>query len=1010
MAADGDFLSHTLEPSLATAFAALESACRDTGAPKTAAPAAEAPQGAARAAGDGDHSETDLTQAQTADEFFGALRTLASVGGPAVVCPWWDEQGEGSDERQFEALALPRKEGERTVAASRRRLRRWVRHVNYWIGLSQTVREDVETLDQKLLRLAEVNDAVKQRSTFLSSNASSLIAKNEQCQRMCDGIEERLRSFSRVDVLANSVDSPNLDPRSERFHELLKEVDEVMLFLRNNRGFKSAAQYYNRMLVTQQRAMIQLRDAVISSINTNTADICTDPRFQAVVQRTAQKAGGWQALLRSSAQLTRLYAGAAGPGATPPTEAAPTREAPAAEVLSRSVEADDGTLGLAAVLNLEFRGRLDSAAPVLAALVERCQDRDSQGFLQDVMSAYYQSRLSLLSPLFTDYIAPYAEKTNAQGEWSKTEGSEALADMVAHGTSYLLDLAVDETELFKYFWRGDTMIGHLRALVESVATILYDAFRCAVIREEALRRLVSIIHTLCNPLVAKVKAAGDAGMLLASTISRMCQDAQERLIFRASIYIKDVIAPCSYSLGDVLQYTQSGSEVSPVPRTPKSDTAQLSDAVGGLRSERPGYLPVLQHTLDLLSALYNTVDKGVFAGLAQEAIRACCASLTQAGRLIAGCPRARLPHPELDSWLFLVKHLLQLREQIQPFDVSFQVVERHVDLSHIMTREIRTAATTQDSKRDLEQQLRKVCEQFINQASLYLDAAAIQLTKVIKGRSQQPLGDQPAPLPPLLQQLAAPPSGAAAEAGDGGCKPNVPWVHLGDDPPPEKQRARERLDDALSLYLLVLRKIHECVPEILAKMRFYLGGGYFTSNLLLKKIRSNVATAHSGLHDALSAYIAGLAEKATLPQPVVEAAMGTLWTQDRFVQWLQQTAAPHTASGEALSAQGSQDDLASTGGSARAFGATPPQVQAAPPELPPPLPLPSAPPPGLPPLGVPAPPPHQQPPPTPPPQQQPPPAAPPSPGQQPPAQRQPPLVPPPTGPPPGAPPGPPAGS
>jgi len=54
------------------------------------------------------------------------------------------------------------------------------------------------------------------------------------------------------------------------------------------------------------------------------------------------------------------------------------------------------------------------------------------------------------------------------------------------------------------------------------------------------------------------------------------------------------------------------------------------------------------------------VDHRVFAGLAQEAVSGCAASVQNASRQVARRAGA------LDAQLFAVRHLLQLREAIGP--------------------------------------------------------------------------------------------------------------------------------------------------------------------------------------------------------------------------------------------------------------------------------------------------------------------------------------------------------
>ena len=638
----------------------------------------------------------------------------------------------------------------------RERLHRWVDKVNGWVCESKTVVSEVNTLRKKLDSLVEINTAVKEQSTFLSSQASSLITASEDCQQLCNGVEERLKHFAAVDRLSNEFkyDYASLDPKGRRFKQLLSDIDSTMTFLSNNSHFKSSTQYLSRMHVTQQKALVLLREQVISGIQSVTAEVQKDPRFAAVLERTRPKATWGFSRTPSGADLGAADAAAAAAANGGAGDAAGQATTVSAEELNAGA-APAGSYGLGSVLSIAFRGRLHDMAPLVASLEERCAGEGSGVFLQDAMDTYVQARLSVLTPMFHDFIAPHL----AGGVESKE-----LVNIVAHGTTYLLAMAADEMDLFHHFWQGSGQkVGSPKQIIDAVALVLYDAFRSTVLQEEDMSDLCNIIHTLNNAVLARLLASGDAGKLLAPTLSHMCQDAQERLIFRASMRIKDRIAPFTATQQECLTYTQ------PFGAAAAAAAAAVPDGALAPRPEatQPQYFPVLTDSLQLLSAVYNLVDKGVFSVLAQETIKACMANLMNAAQAIKAAPRATLPTAELDSRLFLVRHLLQLREQISPFEVNFQVTEKRVDLTNIRHNEISVAATQHDTKKELEGQLEQGCKQYITVASHYAGAAIVRFSKLLQERAKDPLGSTE-PLGTLVELVSTivPRSGGGAASND----------------------------------------------------------------------------------------------------------------------------------------------------------------------------------------------------------------------------------------------------
>jgi hypothetical protein len=70
--------------------------------------------------------------------------------------------------------------------------------------------------------------------------------------------------------------------------------------------------------------------------------------------------------------------------------------------------------------------------------------------------------------------------------------------------------------------------------------------------------------------------------------------------------------------------------------------------------------------------------------LATEAIGECTATLVAASKQIV------TKKSPTDGLLFLIRHLLTLREQITPFDATFSITEHSLDFSHMKGNLFRT--------------------------------------------------------------------------------------------------------------------------------------------------------------------------------------------------------------------------------------------------------------------------------------------------------------------------------
>lgn len=98
------------------------------------------------------------------------------------------------------------------------------------------------------------------------------------------------------------------------------------------------------------------------------------------------------------------------------------------------------------------------------------------------------------------------------------------------------------------------------------------------------------------------------------------------------------------------------------------------------------WYPSVSRTIVLLSKLYRSVDKDVFQILSEELVHACLDTLDSAATMVGA------KSGKVHAQLFMIKHLLVVREQLSPFDVEMTKTEKILDFGGFLAT-LRHAAT-----------------------------------------------------------------------------------------------------------------------------------------------------------------------------------------------------------------------------------------------------------------------------------------------------------------------------
>eukprot|EP00804_Cyclotella_cryptica_P022112 CCRYP_011582-RA/>CCRYP_011582-RA protein AED:0.15 eAED:0.15 QI:341/1/1/1/1/1/2/1032/913 len=303
---------------------------------------------------------------------------------------------------------------------------------------------------------------------------------------------------------------------------------------------------------------------------------------------------------------------------------------------------------------------------------------------------------------------------------------------------------------------------------------------CSALHRTIRRGLVSVLDldVLCqvvSVLREERSAANSSAVTLAAAraVSGVIQDAQERLIFCANsamhkevVRFKPTAADLNYPgklLGEKPKpaiiiddeddrnkndgNTGESQEQTPAAAVDSSgegkaaSAVDVTDAVSAQLRVYESWFPPMRSVLRILSKIFRVVEPRVFEDIALQSVQACTKSLKDASAHILS------KTGQIHADLFLVKHLLILREQLSPFDIQLRSVERQLDFSEagkavsrflanrnrrlfsmstenalitLLREGVSVQESSVDSKRDLEDCLRSACNDFIEHTSTSL--------------------------------------------------------------------------------------------------------------------------------------------------------------------------------------------------------------------------------------------------------------------------------------------------
>ncbi|XP_071875229.1 conserved oligomeric Golgi complex subunit 3 [Bombus fervidus] len=345
-----------------------------------------------------------------------------------------------------------------------------------------------------------------------------------------------------------------------------------------------------------------------------------------------------------------------------------------------------------------FQTILSKARPVIEQIEAKSYKRQEyDSLLSECHQCYWSQRGLVLGSSVQKSLMSVKERYNGDH-----------CSLVRNSCALLLHASMDEYKLFYEFFSKPS--SGLTAYLESLCTSLYDTLRPFIIHINHLETLAEICCILrIEMLDEHVQNNFEPLEGFGNICLQLLHDVQERLVFRAHLYLQSDVLNYNPSPGD-LAYPEKlkmmediaesireesrqtkmkkisissndDNNLEPISRNHiEIDSIYQKTHMGNSPADLHGmWYPTVRRTLVCLSRLYRCVDRSVFQSLSQEAISLCVQSIENARHEIE--KRAS----SLDAELFQIKHLLILREQIAPFQVDFTIKEYSLDFSKVKT-------------------------------------------------------------------------------------------------------------------------------------------------------------------------------------------------------------------------------------------------------------------------------------------------------------------------------------
>lgn len=559
-----------------------------------------------------------------------------------------------------------------------------------WFGRVETatsadgaaLEKRLQSLRSLLDRLLSITGAVRSQGDVLAANARQLMAKRAVQEAELAAVTRTLKVYSDLDALFVEVSHPLTQPQSARFCAMLEELEAASSQLKRLEHYKSTAAYQRKVHQSYQHALGSLRDSVTAAFQlactgvgggnlTASGPLAGQPhghdRMQLLLEglangeRPPQSASSDASLRRSPTSDSTL------PDAMLPAASSSSSVAPVAAPAPVSNPGLATFRTILALRNQGFLDRLQPFQPIVQMLEARVGVKLAAPFVLEAVSLFTEQRYHYVRPLM---------QHRHQG---------TLARLKPHEYSYYVatdcqELIEEETKLCAEVWTSNEVHAQLASnFLSELLDSVYHFFRSRLLRVDAVEDLSPMCETLQAAIrLAETRSLSTAGgvdrgapdpssssslmtasaagsslpsstslsssladecrLVTSAALRRMLQDTQERLIYRADVYVRQHIksAPTSWdAVKDSVilaspppaAHSANAAAAVSIPGAPSPAAVVASGVVAPSSSSSSSTAPtaakyaMLEKATSLFQQLYVAVDRGVFTTIVDDAVQ-----------------------------------------------------------------------------------------------------------------------------------------------------------------------------------------------------------------------------------------------------------------------------------------------------------------------------------------------------------------------------------------------------